>query len=195
MEKLPRYNAFLRKTMCFQWSVNQIFATEDRRICLPVPHSPISLCLSLSLCLPPPASLISWARETAVFSHSLQERIRLNCGIWLSCQNNSKLHTCQPLASWNGKMTEAVFLAFSSWQAHYQLHSPSVHKGLHFSLEALGELSSFTTASNKQLPFEKVGFLAEHGLLPPLRLLPFPSPSHSTDTRVLSPFLAAALHL
>lgn len=135
---------------------------------------PISLGLSISVFLP---LLVPWARETAVFSHTLEERRRLNCGIWLSCQSNSELHTCQPLASWDGKMTEAVFLAFSSWQAHYYLHSPSVHRGLHFSLEALGELSSFTTASNKQLPFEKVGFLGEHGLLPPLRLLPFPTPS------------------
>jgi hypothetical protein len=41
--------------------------------------------------------------------------------------------------------------------------SPSVYKGLDFSLEALGELSSFTTASNKQLLLQKVDFLAGHG--------------------------------
>lgn len=54
--------------------------------------------------------------------------------------------------------------------------SPSVHKGLDFSLEALRELSRFTTASNKQLPFEKVGFGVGHGLLPPLLPRPHPGP-------------------
>lgn len=63
-----------------------------------------------------------------------------------ACQSNSKLHTCRLLASADGKMTNVVFLAFWSWQAHHQLGSflcLSVHKGLGFSLEAPRELKHF----------------------------------------------------
>lgn len=71
----------------------------------------------------PTPLLISWARETAVFSHTLEERMNTKLWYLAVCQNNSKPHTCRLLASGDGKMTKVVFLAFSSWQAHNWLVS------------------------------------------------------------------------
>lgn len=71
----------------------------------------------------PPTPLHSLHPEPGrqLFSPTPEERRILNCGSWLSCQNNSKLYTCRLLASWEGKMTNVVSLAFSSWQAHHWL--------------------------------------------------------------------------
>lgn len=66
--------------------------------------------------------LVSWARETAVFSWTREERMNTKLWYLAACQNNRKLHTCQLLASRAGKMTNVVFLALSSWQAHHWLH-------------------------------------------------------------------------
>ena len=59
-------------------------------------------------------------------------------------------------------------------------------------------LSSFTTASNQQLPLDKVDFLAGRGLWPLLYPLSHIGPltlPGALVTRVLSPCVVAALHL
>lgn len=145
---------------------------------VPAPRpAPVFVCLSLVFPLHPALLLASWARETAVFSHTPEERMNTKLWYLAGCQNNSEPHTCRLSASRDGKMTRVVFLARSPWRAqHWLRFSPSVHKSLDSSLEALRELSSFTTASNKQLPLEKVGFRAGHGLLPSLYWLSHTAP-------------------
>lgn len=95
---------------------------------------------------------------------------------------------CTPVGSWHVGTVEWLTL-FSQLSLLDERATGSaapfllVHKGLGFSLEALRELSSFTTAANKQFPLEKVDFLTGYGLLPPLsphppfRSLPPPPPS------------------
>lgn len=173
---LPIWNALLRNTVCFQL-VNRTKPCE-----LMLTEKSLCPCFPVSVPPPPfPPRLCSDpepGRQLFSPTHWRRGWI-LNWRYLAACQNNSKLHTCRLLASTDGKMTNVVFLAFSSWQAHQQLGSLlslSVHKGLGFSLEAPRELSSFTTASNKQFPLEKVDFLARHGLWPPLHPLSHTGP-------------------
>lgn len=57
--------------------------------------------------------LVSCARETAVFSPTMKTQMHIKLWFLAAFQNNKKLHTCQLLASRNGKITNFVSTAFS----------------------------------------------------------------------------------
>ena len=133
VRKLLTWNTFPRKTMCFQWWIKQSLAPDANR------EECISSCLSFPVSPP----LVSWARETAVFSRGREERMNAKLWYLAGCQNNGKPHTCRLLASRAGEVTNGAFLALLTSTPLATFLSLSVHKGLDFSPEAWGCIKQF----------------------------------------------------